>query len=174
MPVATSTRRASIGAGATHPADRAGRDRRRKDSRRSRDYRSLARKTPRDERTDGEAGGRRGHALHPFEGTTMKISFRQFALASTLLATAAFPLLSHAQDVRREDRVTHYLESEIIDANKDGMVSKKEFMDAMSKSWDMHMGEAKKMAPDAKAPKDKMTLQQYLEFSKMFGLNIGS
>ena len=24
-----------------------------------------------------------------------------------------------------------------------------------------------------KAPKDKMTLQQYLEFSKMFGLNIG-
>ena len=64
----------------------------------------------------------------------MKISFRQFALASTLLATAAFPLLSHAQDVHHEDRVTHYLESEIIDANKDGMVSKKEFMDAMSKS----------------------------------------
>ena len=47
-------------------------------------------------------------------------------------------------------------------------------MDAMSKSWDMHMGDAQKMAPDAKAPKDKMTLQQYLEFSKMFGLNIGS
>ena len=104
----------------------------------------------------------------------MKLSFRQFALVSTLLATAAFPLLSHAQDVRREDRVLHFLDSGHIDANKDGMVSKKEFMDAMSKTWDMHMADAKKAAPDAKAPKDKMTLQQYLEFSKMFGLNIGS
>ncbi|MFL6625975.1 MAG: hypothetical protein ACJ8IK_28390 [Burkholderiaceae bacterium] len=103
----------------------------------------------------------------------MKTSLRNVALASTLLVTAAFPLLSHAQDVRREDRVTHYLESEIIDSNHDHLVSKKEFMDAMSKSWDMHMGDAQKMAPDAKAPKDKMTLQQYLEFSKMFGLNIG-
>ena len=70
--------------------------------------------------------------------------------------------------------VTFYLQADKIDANKDGMVSKKEFMDAMSKSWDMHMGDAKKMAPDPKAPKDKMTLQQYIEFSKMFGLNIGS
>ena len=51
------------------------------------------------------------------------------------------------------------------------MVSKKEFMDAMGKSWDMHMAEAKKADP--KMPKDKMTLQQYLEFSKMFGLNVG-
>ena len=112
-------------------------------------------------------------ATHSKE-TTVKTSLRQFALASTLLVTAAFPLLSHAQDVRREDRVTHYLEADIIDSNKDHLVSKKEFMDAMSKSWDMHMGDAKKMAPDDKAPKDKMTLQQYLEFSKMFGLNIGS
>jgi len=103
----------------------------------------------------------------------VNISLRQLALTSALLVTASFPLLSQAQDVRREDRVTHYLETEIIDANKDGMVSKKEFMDAMSKSWDMHMGDAKKAMPDPKAPKDKMTLQQYLEFSKMFGLNIG-
>jgi hypothetical protein len=103
----------------------------------------------------------------------MKTSLRQFALTSALLVAAAFPLLSHAQDVRREDMVTYYLQTDRIDANKDGMVSKKEFMDAMSKTWDMHMGDAKKAAPDAKAPKDKMTLQQYIEFSKMFGLNIG-
>ena len=102
----------------------------------------------------------------------MKTSLRTFAFASTLLATAAFPLLSHAQDVRREDRVTHYLEAEIIDSNHDHLVSKKEFMDAMSKSWDMHMDDAKKADPMMQ--KDKMTLQQYLEFSKMFGLNIGS
>ena len=102
----------------------------------------------------------------------MKTSLRRLVLASAVLAvTASFSLPSLAQDVRREDRVTHYLDAEIIDANKDGMVSKKEFMDAMSKTWDMHMMEAKKADP--KMAKDRMTLQQYLEFSKMFGLNIG-
>ena len=102
----------------------------------------------------------------------MKLSLRRIVLASTVLAAAAsFTLPTFAQDVRREDSVTYYLQMDKIDANKDGMVSKKEFMDAMSKSWDMHMAEAKKA--DAKMPRDKMTLQQYLEFSKMFGLNIG-
>ncbi len=102
----------------------------------------------------------------------MKLSLRRLVLASTLLAAAAsFSLPVSAQDVRREDSVTYYLQMDRIDANKDGMVSKKEFMDAMSKSWDMHMAEAKKADP--KMPRDKMTLQQYLEFSKMFGLNIG-
>jgi len=146
----------------------------RKVSLESHDYRSLARTTPRFRCANRAAGGRRGHVPTHSKETIMKTSLRNFALASTLLVTAVFPLLSHAQDVRREDRVTHYLEADIIDSNKDHLVSKKEFMDAMSKSWDMHMGDAQKMAPDAKAPKDKMTLQQYLEFSKMFGLNIGS
>jgi hypothetical protein len=110
-------------------------------------------------------------STHPKE-STVKTPLRQIALVSTLLATAAFPLLSHAQDVRREDRVLHFLDSGHIDVNKDGMVSKKEFMEAMAKTWDMHMADAKKADPQM--PKDKMTLQQYLEFSKMFGLNIGS
>ncbi len=102
----------------------------------------------------------------------MKTSLRQLVLVSTVLAAAAsFSLPSLAQDVRREDSVTYYLQTKMIDADKDGMVSKKEFMDAMSKTWDMHMAEARKADP--KMPRDKMTLQQYLEFSKMFGLNIG-
>ena len=101
----------------------------------------------------------------------MKLSLRQVVLTSAVLAAAAsFSLPSFAQDVRREDSVTYYLQMPMVDANKDGMVSKKEFMDAMAKTWDMHMAEAKKA--DAKMPRDKMTLQQYLEFSKMFGLNI--
>lgn len=103
----------------------------------------------------------------------MKTSLRQFALTSALLASSAIPLLSHAQDVRREDSVTYYLQTDRVDADKDGMVSKKEFMDAMSRTWDMHMTGAMKAAPGAKMSKDRMTLQQYLEFSKMFGLNIG-
>ena len=78
---------------------------------------------------------------------------------------------STAQDVRREDRVTHSLDAEVIDADKDGMASKKEFMEAMSRTWDMHMSEAKKADP--KTSGDRMTLRQYLELSKMFGPNIG-
>ena len=106
------------------------------------------------------------------EGNIMKLSLRQVVLASTLLAaTASLSLPVFAQDVRREDSVTYYLQMPMVDANKDGMVSKKEFMDAMAKTWDMHMAEAKKADP--KMPKDKMTLQQYVEFSKMFGLNVG-
>ena len=102
----------------------------------------------------------------------MKLSLRQVVLTSVVLAAAAsFSLPSFAQDVRREDSVTYYLQMPVVDANKDGMVSKKEFMDAMARTWDMHMVEAKKA--DAKMPRDKMTLQQYLEFSKMFGLNVG-
>jgi hypothetical protein len=102
----------------------------------------------------------------------MKLSLRQLVLASTVLAaTASFSLPSLAQDVRREDSVTYYLQKEMVDANKDGMVSKKEFMDAMAKTWDMHMAEAKKADP--KMMKDRMTLQQYLEFAKMAGLNVG-
>ena len=102
----------------------------------------------------------------------MKISLPRVALVCAVLAaTASFSLPSLAQDVKREDSVTYYLQMKMIDADKDGVVSKKEFMAAMSKTWDMHMAEAKKADP--KMPKDKMTLQQYLEFSKMFGLNIG-
>ena len=102
----------------------------------------------------------------------MKICLPQIALASAVLAvTASFSLPSLAQDVKREDSVTYYLQTKMVDADKDGMVSKKEFMEAMSKTWDMHMAEAKKADP--MMPKDKMTLQQYLDFSKMFGLNIG-
>ena len=102
----------------------------------------------------------------------MKTSLRRLALASAVLAvTASFSLPSLAQEIKREEMVTYYLQTDRIDADKDGMVSKKEFMDAMSKSWDMHMADAKKADP--KMPRDKMTLQQYLEFSKMFGLNIG-
>ena len=102
----------------------------------------------------------------------MKTSLRQLVLTSAVLAvTATFALPSLAQEIKREEMVTFYLQADKIDANKDGMVSKKEFMEAMSRTWDMHMADAKKADPAM--PRDKMTLQQYLEFSKMFGLNIG-
>jgi Ca2+-binding EF-hand superfamily protein len=102
----------------------------------------------------------------------MKTSISKLVLTATVLAAAAsFSLPSMAQEIKREEMVT-FFQTPMIDANKDGMVSKKEFMDAMAKAWDMHMAEAKKADP--KMPKDKMTLPQYIEFSKMFGLNVGA
>jgi Ca2+-binding EF-hand superfamily protein len=95
---------------------------------------------------------------------------RRFLLATaTLAAVAAFTAPTQAQDVKREEMVS-YFQMPMMDKNKDSMVSKKEFMDMMAKSWDMHMAAMPKA--DVKA-RDKMTLQQYQDFAKMFGLNVG-
>ena len=109
----------------------------------------------------------------------MKVPMHKRLSTAALLAVAtAFALPVHAQDSRSEDRLRHF-QMAMIDADKDGMVSKKEFMDMVSKVWDMQMsdmarpvnGDAMKAAP-AKM-KDKMTLEQYREFAKMFGLDVG-
>jgi hypothetical protein len=138
----------------------------RKDSTRPGDYRSL------DRASAAASGPSAVHNPSNPQGTIMKTSLSRLVLSCAVLAAAAsFSLPSLAQDVKREDSVTYYLQTKMIDADKDGMVSKKEFMAAMSKTWDMHMADARKADP--MMPKDKMTLQQYLDFSKMFGLNIG-
>ena len=94
------------------------------------------------------------------------------ALAAVLGASLALP--AHAQDSRSEDRLKHF-QMPMMDANKDGMVSKKEFMDTMSMMWDTQMSDAAKAAAGGKEKsKDRMTLEQYREFAKMFGLNVGS
>ena len=99
----------------------------------------------------------------------MKSSLRQTLVLFAALSVAALASLpAQAQDVRREDMVT-YFQMDKIDKNKDGMVSKQEFMDMMSKAWDMKMSAAK----DTKAG-DKMTLDQYKAFAKMFNLDIGA
>lgn len=108
----------------------------------------------------------------------MKVSMQKLLSTASLLAVAAvFAMPAHAQDSRSEDRLRHFQMS-MIDADKDGMVSRKEFMDMVSKVWDMEMSDMAKSGGDAMkaAPakmKDKMTLEQYREFAKMFGLNIG-
>jgi len=85
---------------------------------------------------------------------------------ATLSTVALVSLPSHAQDVRREDMV-NFFQMDKIDKDKDGMVSKKEFVDMMGKAWETQM------AAQPKA-RDKMTLEQYKAFAKMFSLDIGS
>ena len=110
----------------------------------------------------------------------MKISLQKLlAVLSATAVVSAFSVPAHAQGSRSEDMLRHFQMS-MIDSNKDGFVSKKEFVDTMSKMWDMQMsdmaksagGDAMKAAP-AKM-KDRMTIEQYREFAKMFGLDIGS
>ena len=110
----------------------------------------------------------------------MKISLQKLlAVLSATAVVSAFSVPAHAQGSRSEDMLRHFQMS-MIDTNKDGFVSKKEFVDTMSKMWDMQMsdmaksagGDAMKAAP-AKM-KDRMTIEQYREFAKMFGLDIGS
>lgn len=85
---------------------------------------------------------------------------------SALSLVAAFAQPAHAADVTRDD-ILNLFKTEQVDKNHDAMVSKKEFMDMMSKAWDM---EATKMKATAKG----MTLEQYKEFTSMFNLNVGS
>ena len=104
---------------------------------------------------------------------------RLLRLLSAVAVVSAFALPAHAQGSRSEDMLRHFQMS-MIDTNKDGFVSKREFVDTMSRVWDMHMadmakspdGDAMKAAP-AKM-KDRMTIEQYREFARMFGLDIGS
>lgn len=92
---------------------------------------------------------------------------RALAAFAAVSITALASLPSQAQDVKRED-MANYFQMDKIDKDKDGMVSKKEFLDMMSKAWD---GEMAAVHPKAK---DKMTLEQYKAFAKMFNLDIGA
>jgi hypothetical protein len=93
---------------------------------------------------------------------------RTLAIAAAAATTALAALPSHAQDVRREEMVT-YFQMDHVDKDKDGMVSRKEFVDMMGKAWD----EMATKSPAMKG-KDRMTLEQYRSFSKMFNLDIGA
>jgi hypothetical protein len=96
----------------------------------------------------------------------MTFALRTSLVAATLavaLAGAATP--TFAADVTPQD-ILSLFDLKQIDKNHDTMVSKKEFMDMMSKAWDMEASQMK--------AKDKMTLEQYKSFAAMFNLNIGS
>jgi hypothetical protein len=103
------------------------------------------------------------------QGNAMNTHYaRTLMIAAAMSVTALATLPAHAQDVRREDMVT-YFNMDKIDKDKDGMVSRKEFLDMMSKAWDMQMA----AHPEVK-DKGKMTLEQYKAFAKMFNLDVGA
>ena len=94
----------------------------------------------------------------------MQRTLRTPLVIAAFAAACAGTSTAFAADVTRQD-ILSLFDLQQVDKNHDKMVSKQEFMDMMSKAWDM---EASKMKA-----KDKMTLQQYKEFTSMFNLNIG-
>ena len=72
--------------------------------------------------------------------------------AATLLCAAGSALA--AGTVGENYTFSEIMSMKMMDKNKDGMVSKKEFMDMMSMAWDMN---AKKMGVKG----DKMTPEQF-------------
>jgi EF hand len=72
---------------------------------------------------------------------------RSLSAAAVLLALgAAVP--AHAQNSQGDAVISYHAMWMMADKNKDGMVTKQEFMDAMSAMFDMHM---KKMKADKDA-----------------------
>ena len=60
------------------------------------------------------------------------------------------------------DIYSRLMDMKAMDANKDGMVSKQEFLAMMAKAWDMRMQEAKLKG-------SKMTAEQLKELEKILG-----
>lgn len=84
---------------------------------------------------------------------------RSAALAATLAlaGTAAFA---------EGDIYSRLFEMKQMDKNKDGMVSKEEFLAMVSKLWDMH-------SVEVKIKGGKMTPEQVKELEKLLGRSLG-
>jgi hypothetical protein len=83
-----------------------------------------------------------------------------FLAASGLCAAAP-----GAGDAWREDMLRHF-QMDQIDTDHDHEVSRKEFLVRMGEAWD---AQAKAMDMHG----DRMTVEQYRSFAKMFGLDVG-
>ena len=98
--------------------------------------------------------------------TLFTTSRRALATLAVGLPLAVASVASHAADVSRMD-ILSLFELQQMDRDHDRMVSKQEFMDMMSKAWDMESSR------HPAASKAGMTLDEYRAFARMFGLNVG-
>jgi hypothetical protein len=90
--------------------------------------------------------------------------------AATLVRSAAVALavaLSGAAAHAEGDVYSRLFEMKQMDADKDGMVSKDEFLAMVGKLWDMHTLEIK-------VKSNKMTPEQLRELEKVLGRSLGA
>lgn len=79
----------------------------------------------------------------------------RIAVASLALAAAASPALAEG------DIYSRLMEMREMDMNKDGMISKQEFLDMISKAWDMKLEEMK-VHTDTLSPEHLKELEKTL------------
>jgi hypothetical protein len=82
-------------------------------------------------------------------------------IASTAFALCAFGTSANAQ-MPDDFSFSGMWKMDYIDKNKDGMVSKDEFLALMTKAWDMK-------AKEMKIKQDKMTAEEFKKFRESFG-----
>ena len=87
-----------------------------------------------------------------------KITQRNFALIATA-AVMAFAGTAVRAETNDDMSFSGMFKADRLDANKDGMVSKAEFMAMMEKAWDMK-------SKEMKVSSDKMTMQQMTAFNQ--------
>jgi hypothetical protein len=82
-------------------------------------------------------------------------NFARIVIASVVLATAGSAALAQG------DIYSRLMEMREMDKNKDGMISKQEFLDMISKAWDMK-AEEMKVRGDAMDPEHIKELEKIL------------
>jgi Ca2+-binding EF-hand superfamily protein len=84
-----------------------------------------------------------------------------FAAALVMASTSSW-----AQSSGPTEPIAGLFKMANMDKNKDGMISKKEFLDMMSKAWDMQ-------AAEMKVKGGKMTGDQIKELERILGRTLG-
>jgi hypothetical protein len=84
------------------------------------------------------------------------------AIVSTAIALGTFGASASAQ-TPDDASFSGMWKMDYIDKNKDGMVSKAEFMEMMGKVWDMK-------AKEMKIKADKMTAEEFKKYKATFGV----
>jgi len=96
----------------------------------------------------------------------MKTLLRRGLLAACLAALGGLSIGAHAADGAWQEDMVRFFQMDQVDTNHDHQVSRKEFLRRMGEAWD-----AQSKAMDMHG--DRMTLEQYRAFAKMFGLDVG-
>jgi hypothetical protein len=86
---------------------------------------------------------------------------RFIAIGATLLALSSLSTASFAQ-TQEDMSFDGMMKMVMVDKNKDGMVSKQEFLDTMSKVWDMKAKQMK-VSGDKMTPDDFKQILMYLK-----------
>jgi hypothetical protein len=97
----------------------------------------------------------------------MKTPLVRSLAAALLLGASAFSLTAHAAGGVWQEDMRRWFQMDQLDADKDHLVNKKEFLVRMGQAWDAE-AEAMKMTGD------RMTPEQFHEFMRTFNFGHGN